>query len=69
MALSCIRFKSGVNLDETILDEMVAELKRKQHKNGTFDNLKTAALVVQVISLTFFDTILATKSVIIAAVH
>lgn len=48
MALSCIHSRPDLNLDKGILDEMVFKLKKKQHKNGTIENLKTTALVVQV---------------------
>lgn len=54
MALACIHSRSELNLDERVLDEMVSELKRKQHKNGTIDNLKTTALVAQVIFFSLF---------------
>ena len=48
MAFSCISSLPDMNPDERILEEMIAEIKRKQHKNGTIDNLKTTALVIQV---------------------
>lgn len=54
MALSCIHSRSDLNLDERILDEMVSELKRKQHRYRIIDNLKTTALVIQVIFSVFF---------------
>lgn len=58
MALQCIATHSDLNPDERILEDMISELKRKQHKNGTIDNLKTTALVVQVILFGSFVYIL-----------
>ncbi|CAL1298596.1 unnamed protein product [Larinioides sclopetarius] len=47
MALSCISSRSEVSVDERILKEMLQELKRRQFRNGTVDNLRTTALVTQ----------------------
>lgn len=49
MALKCISKKSQINLN-TVLDKMVLKLKEKQQNNGTVENLKTTALVIQVMS-------------------
>lgn len=49
MALQCISRKSQINMN-TVLAEMVLKLKEKQQNNGTVENEKTTALVVQVIS-------------------
>lgn len=54
MALACV--VNQTNLGEQvfleILSEMVAVLKKGQHKNGTISNLKTTALVVQALLAT-----------------
>ncbi|CAL1300613.1 unnamed protein product [Larinioides sclopetarius] len=47
MALSCISSSSSVSMDESILNEMLQELKKHQFKNGNIDNFKTTALVTQ----------------------
>ncbi|GFR27223.1 gastric intrinsic factor [Trichonephila clavata] len=46
-ALACLSTKSNLLTDERILKDMLQELKRHQFRNGTVDNLKTTALVVQ----------------------
>ncbi|CAL1300600.1 unnamed protein product [Larinioides sclopetarius] len=47
MALACISSRSSVSVDESTLNEMLQELKRRQFQNGTIDNFKTTALVTQ----------------------
>ncbi|GFY66735.1 gastric intrinsic factor [Trichonephila inaurata madagascariensis] len=47
LALACLSTKSNLLTDERILRDMLQELKRHQFRNGTVDNLKTTALVVQ----------------------
>ncbi|GFU23430.1 gastric intrinsic factor [Trichonephila clavipes] len=48
LALACLSTKCNLVKDERILKDMLQELKRHQFRNGTVDNLKTTALVVQV---------------------
>ncbi|PRD22546.1 UNVERIFIED_CONTAM: Gastric intrinsic factor [Trichonephila clavipes] len=47
LALACLSTKSNLVTDERILKDMLQELKKHQFRNGTVDNLKTTALVVQ----------------------
>ena len=48
MALECISRRTDINLTATLAN-MVPEIKRKQENDGKVENLKTTALVVQVI--------------------
>jgi len=48
LALACVSAQPGSTVDERMLLDMAQELKKRQFKNGTVDNLKTTALVVQV---------------------
>ncbi|GFS30252.1 gastric intrinsic factor [Trichonephila inaurata madagascariensis] len=47
LALACLSTKFNLVKDERILKDMLQELKRHQFRNGTVDNLKTTALVLQ----------------------
>ncbi|GFY52102.1 gastric intrinsic factor [Trichonephila inaurata madagascariensis] len=47
LALACLSTKSNIMTDEKILKDMLQELKKHQFTNGTVDNLKTTALVLQ----------------------
>ncbi|GFX36202.1 low-density lipoprotein receptor-related protein 2 [Trichonephila clavipes] len=47
LALACLMKKSNIVTDERILKDMLQELKQHQFRNGTVDNLKTTALVMQ----------------------
>lgn len=48
IALACIYNTSDVTIDERTLIDMEKDLKKRQFRNGTVENLKTTALVVQV---------------------
>ncbi|GFX36189.1 gastric intrinsic factor [Trichonephila clavipes] len=54
LALACMSTKSNLVTDERILKDMLQELKKHQFRNGTVDNLKTTALVVQ--ALLIYDS-------------
>ncbi|GFQ85329.1 gastric intrinsic factor [Trichonephila clavata] len=54
LALACLSTKSNIVTDERILKDMLEELKKHQFRNGTVDNLKTTALVVQ--ALLIYDS-------------
>lgn len=48
IALACLYNSPDVVIDERTLIDMEKELKKRQFRNGTVENLKTTALVVQV---------------------
>ncbi|GFU44910.1 gastric intrinsic factor [Nephila pilipes] len=48
LALACLSSRPNLVTDERILKDMLQELKRRQFRNGTVDNVRTTALVVQV---------------------
>ncbi|KAG8173630.1 hypothetical protein JTE90_012043, partial [Oedothorax gibbosus] len=47
LALACASAQPGVTVDERTLLDMAQELKKRQFRNGTVDNIKTTALVIQ----------------------
>ncbi|XP_055945170.1 cobalamin binding intrinsic factor-like isoform X2 [Argiope bruennichi] len=47
MAVSCLSSHSDVPVDESILKDMLLDLKQHPFRNGTIDHLKTTALVTQ----------------------
>ncbi|GFU37164.1 gastric intrinsic factor, partial [Nephila pilipes] len=47
LALACLYSRPNLVTDERILKDMLQELKRRQFRNGTVDNARTTALVVQ----------------------
>ncbi|GFQ65559.1 gastric intrinsic factor, partial [Trichonephila clavata] len=47
LALACLSTKFNLLTDEKILKDMLQELKKYQFRNGTTDNVKTTALLVQ----------------------
>ncbi|GFT22526.1 uncharacterized protein NPIL_431351, partial [Nephila pilipes] len=47
LALACLSSRPNLVTDERILKDMLQELKRRQFRNGTVDNARTTALVVQ----------------------
>ncbi|GFQ90524.1 gastric intrinsic factor [Trichonephila clavata] len=51
LALACLSTKSNLVTDERILKDMLQELKKHQFRNGTVDNLKTTALVMQALQI------------------
>ncbi|GFS70987.1 gastric intrinsic factor [Nephila pilipes] len=48
LALACLSSRPNLVTDERILKDMLLELKRRQFRNGTVENVRTTALVVQV---------------------
>ncbi|GFR17672.1 gastric intrinsic factor [Trichonephila clavata] len=51
LALACLSTKCNLVTDERILKDMLQELKKHQFRNGTVDNLKTTALVMQALQI------------------
>ncbi|GIY56692.1 low-density lipoprotein receptor-related protein 2 [Caerostris darwini] len=47
MALACLSSRQNVPVDEDVLEDMLGQLKRQQFSNGSLDNFRTTALVVQ----------------------
>ncbi|GFS59265.1 gastric intrinsic factor [Nephila pilipes] len=69
LALACLSSRPNLVTDERILKAMLHELKRRQFRNGTVDNVKTTALVVQALLIhdSFkkdFDIELALRSIL-----
>ncbi|GFQ68569.1 gastric intrinsic factor, partial [Trichonephila clavata] len=63
LALACLSTKSNLVTDERILKDMLQELKKHQFRNGTVDNLKTTALVMQALQIyDYFDKDFDVKS-------
>ncbi|GFQ79330.1 gastric intrinsic factor [Trichonephila clavata] len=54
LALACLSTKANLVTDERFLRDKLQELKKHQFRNGTVDNLKTTALVVQ--ALLIYDS-------------
>ncbi|GIX80606.1 uncharacterized protein CEXT_549121 [Caerostris extrusa] len=52
MALACLSSRPDVNVDERIVQDMAEDLKKRQFRNGTVDNLRTTALVLQALHAT-----------------
>ncbi|KAG8179550.1 hypothetical protein JTE90_016120 [Oedothorax gibbosus] len=52
LALACASAQPGVTVDERTLLDMAQELKKRQFRNGTVDNIKTTALVIQALAAT-----------------
>lgn len=49
MAIACAAGQSENGLDSEIIKGLTLELKQRQSRNGTVENLQTTALVLQVI--------------------
>ncbi|GIY60884.1 uncharacterized protein CDAR_288501 [Caerostris darwini] len=52
MALACLSSRPDVRVDERIVRDMAQDLKKRQFRNGTVDNLRTTALVLQALHAT-----------------
>ncbi|XP_054707058.1 uncharacterized protein CG3556-like [Uloborus diversus] len=50
MALVCLSQQPTLNVEQRNLRDMVLELKKLQHLNGTVENLRTTAVVLQVLN-------------------
>ncbi|XP_054707056.1 uncharacterized protein CG3556-like [Uloborus diversus] len=52
LAMVCLSRQPTLTVDQRNLRDMVSELKKRQHLNGTVENLKTTAVVLQVLTAT-----------------
>ncbi|XP_054708129.1 uncharacterized protein CG3556-like [Uloborus diversus] len=52
LAMVCLSRLPTLTVDQRNLRDMVSELKKRQHLNGTVENLKTTAVVLQVLTAT-----------------
>ncbi|GIY02735.1 uncharacterized protein CDAR_188631 [Caerostris darwini] len=69
MALACLSSRQNVPVDEGVLEDMLGQLKRQQFSNGSLNNFRTTALVVQALFIhdsykTNFDLTSAVKILI-----